>query len=74
MTAYAPIDDSVHDSTGNTYAVLAIDVPAKDYTDYTSRGGLILLTGFISRILAVGAIFWFGSKRGDEEKDSGKQE
>ena len=74
MTAYAPIDDSVHDSTGNTYAVLAIDVPAKDYTDYTSRGGLILLTGFISRILAVGAIFWFGSKCGDEEKDSGKQE
>jgi len=74
MTAYAPIDDSVHDSTGNTYAVLALDVPAKNYTDYTSRGGLILLTGFISRILAVGAIFWFGSKRDDEEKDSGKQE
>jgi hypothetical protein len=66
MTAYAPIDDSVHDSTGNTYAVLAIDVPAKDYTDATSRGGLILLTGFISMILAVGAIFWFG--RRDEMK------
>ena len=67
MTAYAPIDDSVYDSTGNTYAVLAIDVPAKDYTDYTSRGGLILLTGFISMILAIGAIFWF-SRRG-EKKD-----
>jgi len=53
--------------------VLAIDVPAKDYTDYTSRGGLILLNGFISMILAVGAIFWFGSKRDDEEKNSGKK-
>jgi hypothetical protein len=67
MTAYAPIDDSIHDSTGNTYAVLAIDVPAKEYTDYTSRGGLILLTGFVSMILAVGAIFWFS--RRNEKKD-----
>ncbi|MDP3562924.1 MAG: hypothetical protein Q8R70_00385 [Methanoregula sp.] len=66
MTAYAPIDDSVDDSTGNTYAVLAIDVPAKEYADYTSRGGLILLTGFVSMILAVGAIFWFG--RRDEKQ------
>lgn len=67
MTAYAPIDDNVLDSTGNTYAVLAIDVPATDYNNYTSRGGLILLTGLISMILAVGAIFWFG--RSTTKKD-----
>ena len=30
MTAYAPIDDAVQGSTGNTYAVLAIDVSAAD--------------------------------------------
>jgi len=38
ITADTPIDDSIHDSTGNTYAVLAIDVPAKDYTDCTPLG------------------------------------
>ncbi|MDO8873091.1 MAG: hypothetical protein Q7V05_10235 [Methanoregula sp.] len=75
MSAYAPIDDSVGDSNGNTQAVLAIDMSATDYTDYMSgKGYLILITGLISMILAVGAIFWFGSKRGDEKKDSGRQE
>jgi methyl-accepting chemotaxis protein len=68
MTAYAPIDDSIQDSTGNTYAVLAIDVSAVDYTDYTSRGGMILLTGFISMILAIGGIFYFSGSRRDEKK------
>jgi hypothetical protein len=61
MSAYAPIDDSVNDSTGNTVAVLAIDMSAKDYNDATSKGGLILLTGFVSMILVLGAIFLFGA-------------
>jgi hypothetical protein len=68
MTAYAPIDDVAGDSNGNTYAVLAIDMSAKNYTDYTSRGGFIMLTGLISMILAVGAIFWFSGSRREEEK------
>ena len=66
MTAYAPIDDAVHGSTGNTYAVLAIDVSAEDYTNATSRGSMILLTGFISMILAIGGIFYFGGSRKDD--------
>ncbi|MDO9550386.1 MAG: hypothetical protein Q7J03_05375 [Methanoregula sp.] len=67
MSAYAPIDDSVGGSSGNTHAVLAIDMSATDYTDYMSgKGYLILITGLISMILAVGAIFWFG--RRDEKK------
>ncbi|HII98483.1 MAG TPA: hypothetical protein HA272_04300 [Methanoregula sp.] len=66
MTAYAPIDDAVHGSTGNTYAVLAIDVSAEDYSNYTSRGSMILLTGFISMILAIGGIFYFGGSRKDD--------
>jgi hypothetical protein len=67
MSAYAPIDDSVNDSNGNTIAVLAIDMSATDYTNYMSgKGYLILITGLISMILAVGAIFWFG--RRDEKK------
>ena len=75
MSAYAPIDDSVGDSNGNTKAVLAIDMSATDYTNYMGgKGYLILITGLISMIIAVGAIFWFGSKRGDEKKDSGRQE
>jgi len=67
MSAYAPIDDSVGDSNGNTYAVLAVDMSATDFTDYMSgKGYLIILTGLISMILAVGAIFWYG--RNEEGK------
>ena len=68
VSAYAPIDDSVGDSNGNTYAILAIDMAAHDYTDYLGgKGYFILITGIVSMILAVGAIFWFG--RRDERKD-----
>lgn len=75
MSAYAPIDDSVNDSNGNTYAVLGIDISARDYTEYMKgEGSLILITGLISIILTVGAIFWFGMKRFDAEKDSGRQQ
>jgi hypothetical protein len=62
MSAYAPIDNSATDSSGNTYAVLAIDITARDYIDSTSQGILIILTGIISMILAVGAILYFGKK------------
>jgi hypothetical protein len=68
MSAYAPIDDSVNDSAGNTTAVIAIDMSAKDYNNFTSQGNLILLTGIVSMILAVGAIFFFGARRDDEKK------
>lgn len=67
ISAYAPIDDSLDDSNGNTQAVLAIDIAAHDYTDYMGgKSYLILITGLISMILAVGLIFWFG--RRDEKK------
>jgi len=66
MSAYAPIDDSVNDSTGNTVAVLAIDMSADDYNDATSKGGLILITGIISILFAVGAIFYFGSRKDEK--------
>jgi hypothetical protein len=70
MSAYAPIDDSVNDSTGNTAAVLAIDVSAKNYNGFISQSGLpILITGLVSMILAVGAIFFFGTRK--EERDEG---
>jgi hypothetical protein len=68
MSAYAPIDDSVNDSAGNTTAILGIDVAAQDYIDYTSQGNLILLTGLVSICLAVGAIFFFGSRRDEAKK------
>lgn len=68
MSAYAPIDDSVNDSNGNTVAVLAIDMSANDYNAATSKGGLILVTGLIAIIIAVGAIFFFGKKVREEDK------
>lgn len=69
MSAYAPIDDSAGDSAGNTTAVLAIDMSAKDYNDYTSQGTLVLVTGFVSMILAVGAIFFFGTRRDEKNPE-----
>jgi hypothetical protein len=69
MTAYAPIDDSFSDSTGNTVAVLAIDVTAMDYNGYTNRGALIILTGIASMVIAVGAIGYFGLRVRKAEAD-----
>ena len=63
MSAYAPIDDSVNHSSGNTVAVLAIDMSAKDFNNETSNGAFILLTGIVSMILAAGGIFFFGIKK-----------
>jgi hypothetical protein len=66
MSAYAPIDDATNDSTGNTYAVLAIDMSAADFSAATSKGGLILATGVLSMLIALGTLFFYGMK-GKEE-------
>ena len=73
MTAYAPIVDSVSDSSGNTVAVLAIDITAMDFTGYTTRGGIIILTGLVSMVLAVGAIGYFGTKLQKAEEIGNKK-
>ena len=62
MSAYAPIDDATDNSTGNTYAVLAIDMSASDYNASTSKGGLILVTGILSMLIALGTLFIYGMK------------
>lgn len=62
MSAYAPIDDSTNDSTGNTYAVLAIDMSASDYNAATSKDGFILVTGILSMLIALGTLFVYGMK------------
>jgi hypothetical protein len=63
MSAYAPIDDVTSGSTGNTFAVLAIDMSASDYHAATSKGGLILATGVLSILIALGTLVLCG-KRG----------
>ena len=68
MSAYAPIDDSVTGSLGNTTAVLAIDMSAKNYVAATSTGNAILATGLVAIILAVGAIVIFGRKPEDADE------
>jgi hypothetical protein len=67
MSAYAPIDDTTEDSTGNTYAVLAIDMSASDYNSATSKGGLILVTGILSMLIALGTLFFYGTKGGKKD-------
>jgi predicted outer membrane repeat protein len=66
MSAYAPIDDATDNSTGNTYAVLAIDTSAGNYNTATSKGGLILATGVLSMLIALGTLFVYGMKGKDE--------
>jgi hypothetical protein len=65
VSAYAPIDDSVTGSHGNTTAVLAIDMSAKDYATATATGNTILVTGLVAIILAVGAIVIVGRDTGE---------
>jgi hypothetical protein len=62
MSAYAPIDDNTENSAGNTYAVLAIDMSADDYNAATSKGGLILVTGILSMLIALAAVFSCGMR------------
>ena len=62
MSAYAPIDDAADNSTGNTYAVLAIDMSASDYNAATAKGGLILVTGILSMLIALGTLMVCGMK------------
>jgi hypothetical protein len=62
MTAYAPIDDSIGDSNGNTYAVLAVDMSASDYNAATSKGGLVVITGILSMLIALGTLVVYGMK------------
>lgn len=66
MSAYAPIDDTTNDSTGNTYAVLAIDMSASDYNAATSKGGLILVTGILSLLIALGSLYVCGMRGKDK--------
>ncbi|MDD4484875.1 MAG: hypothetical protein PHD55_10985 [Methanoregula sp.] len=70
MSAYAPIDDSASDSTGNTYAVLGLDVAASDYVKSTTQGTWILVTGAVSIIIVLGCLYVFGRGKSDEEKDT----
>ncbi len=57
MTGYAPIDDSATDSTGNTAAVLCIDISAQTYErEVNASGFAILLSGIVSILLVVGSI------------------
>jgi hypothetical protein len=65
MSAYAPIDDSVNDSNGNTVAVLGIDVAAGDYVASTTQGAWIIVTGVVSIIIVLGALYVFSRKTED---------
>lgn len=72
MSAYAPIDDSVNDSSGNTYAVLGIDVAEDDFVKATTQGNWILATGFVSIILVLGILWVFGRKTEETESSAEK--
>lgn len=69
MSAYAPVDDSPEGSNGNTVAVLAIDIPAKTYTDAVNASGFgIIITGVVSILIIICLIFRFSSKEQDAVK------
>ncbi|MFA5332620.1 MAG: hypothetical protein WC342_09595 [Methanoregula sp.] len=62
VSAYAPIDDSANSSNGNTTAILGIDVDGQDFVNATTQGTWIIISGIISIIIALGAIFYFGRR------------
>lgn len=58
ISGYAPIDDSLNGSAGNTSAVLGIDIAAIDYTAYMQgKGNAILVLGLASILLTLGCIY-----------------
>jgi len=58
MTGYAPIDDSATDSSGNTVAVLCVDISANTYEKAVGASGFaILMSGLVAIFLVAGCIF-----------------
>jgi hypothetical protein len=70
MSAYAPIDDSFNDSNGNTVAILGIDVAEGDYVASTTQGTWIIVTGVVSIVIVLGALYVFSRKPEDAPKTS----
>ena len=68
MSAYAPIDTSLYDSNGNTVAILGIDVAESDYGASTTQGDWIVVTGAVSIIIVLGALYLFSRKSEDAPK------
>ncbi len=62
MSAYAPIDDSA----GNTYAILGLDVSENDYVASTTHGAWIIVTGIVSIVIVLSALYLFGRKTEEE--------
>jgi hypothetical protein len=62
MSAYAPIDDT----TGNTYAILGLDVSENDYVASTTHGAWIIVTGIVSIVIVLSALYIFGRKTDQE--------
>ncbi|MDD1718898.1 MAG: hypothetical protein LUQ25_02445 [Methanoregulaceae archaeon] len=63
MSGYAPVDDSVSGSSGNTTAVLGVDMDASIYRDWVFTAGMyILLAALISMALTVG-VLWIVSRK-----------
>jgi hypothetical protein len=70
MSAYAPIDDAAGGSNGNTVAVLAIDIPAKTYTDaVNASGGGILILGLAATLIVLALVFRCSPAAGDKKKE-----
>ncbi|MGD0535171.1 MAG: hypothetical protein ABR999_06970 [Methanoregula sp.] len=65
MSAYAPIDNSAVDSSGNTVAVPGIDVAASACVAPATRGGWIIVTGVVSIVIVPGVLSIFGRKPED---------
>lgn len=57
MSGYAPIDDQSGGSSGNTSAVLGIDMAARDYKGRVAAAGISIMTAMIlSMVLVVGIL------------------
>ncbi|HTY16079.1 MAG TPA: hypothetical protein VMC42_10290 [Methanoregulaceae archaeon] len=80
ISGYAPIDTDLNGSSGNTVAVLGVDMAATTYTDEVRAAGMAIVDATLISMAIIIVILWFATRkcrqetRGMEEKKPFKWE
>jgi hypothetical protein len=69
ISGYAPIDTDVNGSSGNTVAVLGVDMAATTYTDEIRATGLAIVDATLISMIIIIGILWLATRKCKEETE-----
>ena len=75
ISGYAPIDTDLNGSTGNTVAVLGVDMAATTYTDEIRSTGIAIVDATLIAMIIIVGILWLATRKcRDETEETEKTE